>query len=317
MKHLKLLIYAVIVALLLSGCGLVKVNQSEADKSIVAKVDGEIISKEQFDKMFEVFKTQEEMRQGPEVWDKTYEGKKYIDLAKEHILEQMIQDKIQLKKADELKLTLTQEEVDAEVDKWRNMFDSDEKFKEFLETVKMDEEYFVDSIRKDLIINKLKENMTENVQITEEEVAVFYNTHLDMFNRVKASHILLETEEEAQKILERVKAGEDFNSLAKEYSTDPSAKENSGDLGYFRHGDMVETFEAAAFALKPGEISELVKSQYGYHIIKVEDKKVDKLEDVKDELRASMLMEKKNEDYNTAFQEIYSKAKVEKFVKNL
>lgn len=317
MKHLKLLIYAIIIIALLSGCDLVRVKQSEADKSIVAKVDGENISKEQFDKMFEVFKTREEMRQGPEVWEKTYEGKKYIDLAKEHILEQLIQDKIQLNKADELKITVTQEEVDAEVDKWRNMFDSDEKFKEFLETVKMDEEYFIDSTRKDLIINKLKENMTENAQITEEEIAVFYSTHMDMFNRVKASHILLETEEEAQKILEKVKAGENFNSLAKEYSIDPSAKENNGDLGYLRHGDTVESFEAAAFALKPGEISDIVKSQYGYHIIKVEDKKVDKLEDVKDELRASMLMEKKNEDYNKAFQEMYSKAKIEKFVKNL
>ena len=301
----------------LSGCGLVRKTPNESDKSIVAKVDGEAITKKEFDKAFEVFKTKVEMKQGPDIWDKDYKGRKYIDLAKEDVLEQIIQEKIQLKKAEEMQVIVNQSEVDTEYDKFKKIFNSDEKFIEFLASLKIDEEYFKDSIKKDLTISKLKEKMTENAEISEEEIAVFYNSHMDMFYRVKASHILLETEDEAKKILERVKAGEDFNNLAKEYSTDPSVKENNGDLGYFRHGDMVEEFETAAFALKPGEISELVKSQYGYHIIKVEDKKIDKLEDVKDELKTNMIMEKKNEDYNKAFEEMYTKAKIEKYTENL
>ncbi len=321
MKHLKELIFgAIIIALTLfifTGCDLIRVNESEADKAIVAKVDGETITKEEFDQIFQIFKTQVEMKQGPDIWEKTYEGKKYIDLAKEQVLEQMIEDKIQMKKAEELNITVTEEEIDAEFDKFKKLFNSDEKFKEFLTGLKMEQEYFKDSIKKDLIKNRLKENMTANVQVTEEEIATFYSTHMDMFYRVKASHILLETEDEAKKILDRVKAGEDFNKLAKEYSIDPIAKENNGDLGYFRHGDMVEEFETAAFALKPGQVSEVVKSQHGYHIIKVEDKKIDKLEDVKDELRTTMIMDKKNSDYSTTFEEMYKKAKIEKFVKNL
>lgn len=321
MKRLKSLMFSVIIIVMvvsaLAGCGLIKEVPNEVDKSIVAKVDGEIIGKEEFDKTFEVFKTQVEMKQGPDIWDKDYKGRKYIDLAKEDVLEQIIQERIQLKKAEEMKIVVTQEEVDAEYDKFKKIFNSDEKFIEFLTSLKMDEKYFKDSIRKDLIISKLKDNMTGNVEITEEEIAVFYNSHMDMFYRIKASHILLETEDEAKNILERVKAGEDFNKLAKEYSTDPSVIENNGDLGYFRHGDMVKEFETAAFALKPGEVSELVKSQYGYHIIKVEDKKIDKLEDVKDELKTNLLMEKKNENYDKTFEEMYSKAKIEKFVKNL
>lgn len=321
MKRIKLLMFtAVVIAIVistLSGCGLVRKTPNQADKSIVAKVDGEAITKKEFDKAFEVFKTKVEMKQGPDIWDKDYKGKKYIDLAKEDVLEQIIQEKIQLKKAEEMQIIVNQSEVDTEYDKFKKIFNSDEKFIEFLESLKIDEEYFKDSIKKDLTISKLKEKMTENVEISEEEIAVFYNSHMDMFYRVKASHILLETEDEAKKILERVKAGEDFSKLAKEYSTDPSVKENNGDLGYFRHGDMVEEFETAAFALKPGEISELVKSQYGYHIIKVEDKKIDKLEDVKDELKTNMAMEKKNEDYNKAFEEMYTKAKIEKYTENL
>ena len=80
---------------------------------------------------------------------------------------------------------------------------------------------------------------------------------------------------------------------------------------------MVEPFEEAAFALQPGEISDIVKSQYGFHIIRVEDKRIDNLEDVKDELRTVMLTEKKKVDFNIAFEELYNKSKVEKFKKNL
>lgn len=321
MKRTRLFIFSamiiIIVILTLSGCDLIRKIPTEADKSIVAKVDGEAITKEEFDKTFEVFKTKVEMKQGSDIWDKDYKGRKYIDLAKEDVLEQMIQEKIQLKKADEMQISVTEEEVDAEYDKFKKIFNSDEKFAEFLTNLKVDEEYFKNSISRNLIISKLKENMTKNIEISEEEIAAFYNSHLDMFYRVKASHILLETEDEAKKILERVKAGEDFNKLAREYSTDPSVAENGGDLGYFRYGDMVEEFETAAFALKPGEISEVVKSQYGYHIIKVDDKKIDKFEDVKDELKSNMIMGKKNEDYNKVLEEMYSKAKIEKFTENL
>lgn len=311
---------AVIIAFMVfaaSGCGMVKVKPQDPDKTIVATVDGENITKAEFDKIFEIFKTQVEMNQDPSIWEKEYEGKKYIDLAKEQVLDQMVGDRVQLHKANELGITVSDEEVNAEVDKWKKLFNSDEKYIEFLTTLKMDEAYFKDNLKKDLMINKMKEKLTQSVEITDTELADYYGSHINLFYKVKASHILLDTEEEAKKILERVKAGEDFNALAKEFSTDPSAKENSGNLGYFRHGEMVESFEQAAFALKPGEISDLVKSDYGYHIIKVEDKTVDKFEDVKDELKNNMITDKKNQNYSTSFEEMKSKAKIEKFPKNL
>ncbi|MCK9217775.1 MAG: peptidylprolyl isomerase [Firmicutes bacterium] len=314
-KYICLVIFLVII--LISGCGMIRVKESEEDKSIVARVDGEPITKDEFDKIFAVFKTQEEMRQGADIWDKSYMGKKYIDLAKEQILEQMIEDKIQLKKAEELNIVASQEEIEEEYEKFKKLFNSEEKFLEFLDGVKMDVDYFRESIRKSLVINKLKEIITKDIDIADEEIEAYYTTHMDMFYRIKASHILLETEDEAREILIRVNAGEDFNALAKEYSIDPSVKENNGDLGYFRHGEMVEPFEEAAFSLKPGEISNIVKSQYGFHIIKVEDKRIDNLEDVKDELKTVMLMEKKKTDFSIAFKELYDEAEVERFEKNL
>jgi parvulin-like peptidyl-prolyl isomerase len=88
-----------------------------------------------------------------------------------------------------------------------------------------------------------------------------------MSTKVRASHILVEKQSQALKVLEELKAGTDFRELAKKYSTCPSSKKG-GDLGQFGRGQMVREFEQAAFALKTGQVSEPVKTQFGYHIIK-------------------------------------------------
>jgi parvulin-like peptidyl-prolyl isomerase len=88
-----------------------------------------------------------------------------------------------------------------------------------------------------------------------------------MSTKVKASHILVEKQSQALKVLEELKAGADFRELAKKYSTCPSGKKG-GDLGQFGRGQMAREFEQAAFALKTGQVSEPVKTQFGYHIIK-------------------------------------------------
>ncbi len=86
-------------------------------------------------------------------------------------------------------------------------------------------------------------------------------------SKIRASHILVDKHPKALEILEDLKKGADFGKLAKEYSKCPSRK-NGGDLGFFGKGQMVKEFEEAAFALKPGEISDIVKTQFGYHLIK-------------------------------------------------
>jgi parvulin-like peptidyl-prolyl isomerase len=88
-----------------------------------------------------------------------------------------------------------------------------------------------------------------------------------MSTKVKASHILVEKQSQALKVLEELKAGADFRELAKKYSTCPSGKKG-GDLGQFGRGQMAREFEQAAFALRTGQVSEPVKTQFGYHIIK-------------------------------------------------
>jgi hypothetical protein len=131
------------------------------------------------------------------------------------------------------------------------------------------------------------EQVRSAVTIPEAEIAAFYQQNLQQYQtsaQVRASHILFKTEGKdenavkaaAEAVLKQAKApGADFAALAKKYSEDDTNSANGGDLDYFGRGRMVPEFETAAFALKPGEVSDLVKSSFGYHIIKVVDSKPD------------------------------------------
>lgn len=131
---------------------------------------------------------------------------------------------------------------------------------------------------------------------------------------VRARHILVKTEKEAQDVLTKLKGGADFEKLAREISTDPSAKTNGGDLEYFTKGQMVAEFSDAAFKLTKGQISQPVKTQFGFHVIKVEDKRmkpVPKFEDVKDQVQAFVVRKAQAE----VVMKVRSEAKIENLLK--
>ncbi len=113
-------------------------------------------------------------------------------------------------------------------------------------------------------------------------------------DEVEARHILVDSEAKAKEVLEKVNKGEDFAKLATEYSSDPGSKADGGKLGYFSKGMMVKEFEDAAFALKKGEVSQPVKSKFGWHVIKVEDRRtkpLPTLEEVKVHIVNSMVQQ--------------------------
>ena len=130
-----------------------------------------------------------------------------------------------------------------------------------------------------------RDQLKSRVTVSPQDVEAAYNANIQQYQtpeQVRASHILLKTDgkdeaavrKQAEDILKQVKApGADFAALAKKYSEDEGSKATGGDLDYFSKGRMVPEFESAAFAMQPGQISDLVKSQFGFHIIKVVDKK--------------------------------------------
>ncbi|ALE04103.1 peptidylprolyl isomerase [Bartonella ancashensis] len=150
-------------------------------------------------------------------------------------------------------------------------------------------------------------------KITDSDLKVLYDKEVTSFpkeDEVKARHILVKTEEEARALIERLKKGEDFEEIAKKDSTDGSAAVG-GNLGYFSQGQMVKPFEDAAFRLKVGEYTEEpVESPFGWHIIKVEDRRLRQppaFDDVKEILRTQVVKER----YQTLVADLRSKVRVE------
>ncbi|MFO8240372.1 MAG: peptidylprolyl isomerase [Dissulfuribacterales bacterium] len=159
----------------------------------------------------------------------------------------------------------------------------------------------------------LQRELEGEVDITDDEIETYYKDHKDEFidpESVKARHILLkvpegadkkaweEAESRAKDIKERLKKGEDFAELAKKHSDDPGSKNSGGDLGFFTKGRMVPEFESAAFSLKQGEFSDPVKTNFGYHIIEVQEKKaadIKTLADVQVQIRQTLQTEKQQQ----------------------
>ncbi len=176
----------------------------------------------------------------------------------------------------------------------------------------------VEDFKKITLIGQLLEKEIEmKSQITDEDIRNYYEKNKEDFSnitQIRASHILVKTEEEAKRILERLKKGEDFAEMAKKYSIDTGSAKNGGDLGYFSPGQMVPEFERAAARLKTGEVSEPVKTQFGYHIIKVTDKKLGKpieFEKVKNLIYQRLTAEKQKEIFDSYIAQLKNKYKVE------
>lgn len=159
----------------------------------------------------------------------------------------------------------------------------------------------LDELRKRLVVEAyLKKKVEEQAKVSDEELKKFYEENKDKFktgDQVKASHILVKSEKEAKDVLAQLKAGGNFEELAKKLSTDGAASKG-GDLGWFSKGSMIPEFEKVAFAMKENETSGVVKTKFGYHIIKLTGKRAAgerTFDDVKEQIKASMLPGKQQE----------------------
>ena len=170
----------------------------------------------------------------------------------------------------------------------------------------------------------LQENIEKKVNVKNPDVKKYFKENKEEFKtdeQVKAKHILVKTEEEAKEIIVKLAKGEEFVLLAKEFSTDPSAKTNNGDLGWFSKGRMVKPFENAAFDLKKGEYTKNpVQTPFGWHIILVEDKKEAKeltFDEAKEDLKVSLVQKKQKELLDKILAKAEKKIKVEDFSEEL
>jgi len=175
----------------------------------------------------------------------------------------------------------------------------------------------LEEMKKRLLVEKyFKKELDGDMKISEEELKKYYDEHPDEAKapvEIRASHILLKTREEAEAVLAKLKAGAKFEDLAKSSSIDTGSKVRGGDLGYFHSGVMVPEFEEAAFKLQKGETSGLVETRFGFHIIKVTDRRTGKeksFDEAKAELEQKLLKKKKKEKFDNLVAGLKSKANI-------
>ena len=190
----------------------------------------------------------------------------------------------------------------------RDLLEFDPEFKKQLAVVK-------DELLTKMAISRA----LDGVKVTDDEAKKFYDENPDQFasgETVSASHILVDSEEKAKEIKAEIASGAiSFEDAARKYSSCPS-KENGGNLGEFTHGQMVPEFDEAAFALEVGVVSEPVKTQFGYHLIKVNSKNDSKtyaFDEIKDQLREQLLGEKQQKAYTSKINQLKILFPVDRF----
>ena len=204
------------------------------------------------------------------------------------MLNQSVDEALLMEQVEENNIKASQDDLDALVERVKSQF-TGEQLDLTLSNQGMTMEDFVNQLEKRLVVNELLQSEIPELAIDDAEVEAYFMDNKDLLDKPamrRASHILVETEEEAEDLLTQLQEGADFAELAKEHSLDGSAPVG-GDLGFFPKGVMVEEFEDAVWALEVGELSDIVETQYGFHIVIVTDKS-EPQEAVLDDLRATI-----------------------------
>jgi foldase protein PrsA len=227
--------------------------------------------------------------------DELYEAM-YTQVGQEAI-DEIITRRLIVQEGQRLGLAVSDAEVDAEIDKIieENFMGMKEQFLEILEQYGVSLETVMNDTRLNLMVQKIARSQ---IEVTDEDARDYFEANKAVFNvpdEVDARHILVETEAAALEVLELLRQGGDFAELAAEHSQDPGSKDDGGNLGFFKPGDMLPEFEEVAFSMAVGDISEPVETWYGFHVIEVlaiKSGRAVTFDEVKEEVHERLLDEK-------------------------
>lgn len=244
-------------------------------KEKIARVNNRAIYQKNLDDMIHIYRQQS--------------GKKEISTAeKKNLLDRIIQNFLLLEEAKLRNIRVTDNQLDQQIKELKKQFKNEDDFMESLKKNDIELDEFRKEIRKSLLIQMITDQeIKQHLKLTAEQMEGYYRDNIDKMKTppmIRARHILVsfkknKTEEAARKkadeVLKKIKSGKDFEELAREYSDCPSG-EKGGDLGFFSRGQMVPEFENTAFQLTGGQVSEPVKTRFGYHIIRVDETRDEK-----------------------------------------
>ncbi len=245
---------------------------------VVATVNGKELSRSDLEKAYGIVSVRSRMT-NPGLGER-----EILEMA----MNELIDSELLKQESVKLKITPESEAVEKELEMIKSQFPDDETFEERLKGRGMTMDELRKNIRDQLAVQEvLEKEVQSKIKVSKEDIEKFYKENPTIFMKgesVRAAHILVKLDEtaddakveEARKkitgILEKARTGEDFAELARQYSEGPSAA-GGGDLGYFERGQMVKPFEEAAFSMKKGEISDVIRTRFGFHILKVYDRK--------------------------------------------
>lgn len=317
-------IITVFVGIVLST-GIAPLSAAENSKTPAATVNGNVITRQALNIEVEQAKRRS-----------TQQGKvlaaAQTKTMQQDILERLIEQQLLFQESRKQNIRIPDSEVADHLAKLKTRFPSTEAFDKALKDMKISEADLNVKTRQGLAIQKLiKTEVEDKVVVSDDEAHKFYTSHPEYFKQpeqVKASHILIKVDAQADQakqaaakkkiedIQQKLKQGADFGALAKKYSQGPSSV-RGGDLGFFSRGQMVKPFEDAAFAMKTGQVSDIVKTRFGYHLIKVTEKKAagsTPYKDVKAKIISFLKQQKTNAGIQKYVETLKKSAKIKKFL---
>ena len=300
-------------------------QEKQSSEKNAALVNGVAISMEQYTKELNI-QIDRVSRQGGQVTDDQ------LAALKNDILDSLIEREVLYQQSQKDGIQITDQTIDDQLAAIKKRFPNETEYKNALSKMNLSEDEVKAQIKRGLSIKELiDQQVTSKVVITDEESKAYYDKNPQRFKQpeqIKASHILIKVDAKAdeakkaearqriEEVQQKLKDGGDFAALAKEYSEGPSSAKG-GDLGYFRHGQMVKPFEEAALALKPNEVSDVVETRFGYHLIKVYDNKPEQTlayADVKEKIIQRLKQEKIEKEAVQYVDKLKKDAKLEKFI---
>ena len=301
-------------------------KSSKPEAEAVAKVNGEVITKQEFTDQVErnMARYRGQSHQLPPGIEQRIQ---------ESVLRRMIDDEVIEQKAKAMGITVTDAEIEQKFKEHKDRFRTDQAFDDYLKRSNNTEANMKADLKRNLLRDRVVEQLSGNIDVTEEEIAKYYAENEARFRdkeQVRASRILVKIggngtdadKKAAMKEAKRIhglvsKSGADFAAIAKEQSKGPEAS-RGGELGWFARGRMPPEFDEVAFKLGENKTSDVVETKLGYEIIKVWEKKPERqrpLEEVKENIKSSLLARVRNEKRRDVLRNLKAEAKVEQILK--
>jgi len=306
-KYGLVLILILAVAIAVVGC---------SKEPLAGEVNGKKITVADVDE-----RLQQMTAQQPDVF-KGPQGEQLKQQYRANILDQLVDMELMLQEADKVGIKITDKAIDAKVKEMMKTYNiKDQKaLEDILKTQKTTMEKFRGEISKLMIIDALGEKVTKGVKVSNKDAENYYNTHKTEFatkDQVHVAHILVQKQEDAQKVLKDLQGGADFGKLAKQYSIDPGSKDKGGEYPWTDKDKYLPAFGDASWKLEAGQLSQPIKTDYGYHIIKLIGKRPAgqrTFAEVKEEIKQKLLAQKKKEEFNKWLKNLRKKATIKKYI---